>query len=215
LLPGEMLMKRQLLRLGWTLTALILTGAPAFAHHVMGGRTPATFGEGLLSGLGHPIIGLDHLAAVVAVGCLAAAHRAGPTLAVGFVVAMIAGVALHLYGTTVPAAEIMVALSVIALGVIMLRGQGIAIGTALTLFALVGLVHGYALGESIYGAEPTPIYAYLIGLTVIQSAIALAAMSIAGWLARGSADLSPLRLMGAGIAGIGLAVLVQQLVPAV
>jgi urease accessory protein len=213
--PGEMLMKRQLLRLGWTLTALMLTSAPAFAHHVMGGRTPATFGEGILSGLGHPIIGLDHLAAVVAVGCLAAAHRAGPALAVGFVVAMVAGVALHLHGTPVPAAEIMVALSVIALGAIMLRGQSLAIGAALTLFALVGLVHGYALGESIYGAEPTPLYAYLIGLAVIQSAIALTAMSIARSLARRSADLSPLRLVGAGIAGIGLAILVQQFVPAV
>lgn len=48
---------------------------PAFAHHLMGVRTPASFAEGILSGLGHPVIGLDHFAAVVAVGCLAAAHR--------------------------------------------------------------------------------------------------------------------------------------------
>ena len=45
---------------------------PALAHHPMGGRMPATFTDGLLSGLGHPIIGLDHLAAVLAIGCLAA-----------------------------------------------------------------------------------------------------------------------------------------------
>ena len=70
-----------------------LSAEPAFAHHVMGGRMPATFAEGLLSGLGHPVIGLDHFAAVVAVGCLAAAHRAGAALAIGFVVAMMAGVA--------------------------------------------------------------------------------------------------------------------------
>ena len=60
------------------LTGLISTTVPAFAHHVMGGKTPSTFREGILSGLGHPVIGIDHFAAVVAVGCLAAAHRAGP-----------------------------------------------------------------------------------------------------------------------------------------
>src|SRR6476661_2274440 len=87
--------------------ALTFLVDPASAHHLMGGKTPATFGEGLLSGLGHPVIGLDHFAAVVAVGCLAAAHRAGPVLAVAFVVAMIAGVAAHVRGTTVPAAEIL------------------------------------------------------------------------------------------------------------
>jgi urease accessory protein len=42
-----------------------LLAEPAFAHHLMGGRTPSTFADGLLSGLGHPIIGLDHFAAVV------------------------------------------------------------------------------------------------------------------------------------------------------
>ena len=47
---------------------LAFSGVPAFAHHLMGGHTPATFGEGILSGLGHPVIGLDHFAAVVAVG---------------------------------------------------------------------------------------------------------------------------------------------------
>jgi len=206
-------MNRLLVRLVFSVSAVALGAAPAFAHHVMGGRMPATFAEGILSGLGHPVIGLDHFAAVVAVGCLAAAHRAGPALALGFVMAMMGGVVLHLQGTTVPAAEIMVALSVIILGAIMLRGQNLATGAALTLFALVGLVHGYALGESIYGAEQTPLYAYLLGLAVIQGAIALAAMSIARAVARRSADLSPLRLIGAGIAGIGLAVLMQQIVP--
>jgi len=206
-------MNRLLVRLVLSVTTVALGAAPALAHHMMGGRTPATFTEGILSGLGHPIIGLDHFAAVVAVGCLAAAHRAGPALALGFIVAMMGGVALHLQGTTVPAAEIMVALSVIILGAIMLRGQSRPTGAILTLFVLVGLVHGYALGESIYGAEQTPLYAYLLGLAVIQGAVALAAMSIARSLARRLADLSALRLVGAGIAGIGLAVLMQQITP--
>jgi len=198
----------------FVLAALAATAEPAFAHHLMGGRLPATFTDGLLSGLGHPVIGIDHFAAVVAVGCLAAAHRAAPALAVGFVLAMIAGVALHLHGATMPGAEILVALSVIVLGAQMLRRRQMPASAAFALFAAVGLLHGYALGESIYGAEPTPLYAYLLGLTVIQSAVALAAMSAARWFAQKSPGLSATRLTGAGIAGIGLAVLMQQVLPA-
>lgn len=206
-------MNRQVVRLSLGFIAFALSAAPAFAHHVMGGRTPATFTEGILSGFGHPVIGLDHLAAVVAIGCLAAAHRSASALAVTFVLAMIGGVALHLHGTMVPGAEVVVALTVLALGGLMILRRNMHVGTTLALFAAVGLIHGYALGESIYGAERTPLYAYLFGLAVIQSVIALAATYVTRSLLRGSSDLSPLRLVGAGIAGIGLAVLMQQVIP--
>jgi urease accessory protein len=194
---------------------LTLTAAadPAFAHHIMGGRQAATFGEGLLSGLGHPVIGLDHFAAVVAIGCLAAAHRAGPALVIGYVVAMMIGVGIHLLGATVPAAELLVALTVLALGAALLIDRAMSAGMALAAFALVGLIHGYALGESIYGAERSPLLAYLIGLAVIQSAIALGAMTLARIVIR-RADVITLRFVGAGIAGIGLAIFVQQIIPA-
>jgi urease accessory protein len=211
--PGEKSMKRQLIRLGLGLAASAFGSVPAFAHHVMGGRMPATFGEGILSGLGHPVIGLDHLAAVIAVGCLAAAHRSASALAVAFVLAMVGGVVLHLHGASVPGAEILVALTVLALGVLMALHRHMSAGAAVVLFAMVGVIHGYALGESIYGAERTPLYAYLIGLAVIQSAIALAATHVTRLLVRQSPDLSAVRLVGAGIAGIGLAMLMQQVIP--
>ena len=203
-------MNRQSAGLGLLLLVLSVTNASA--HHVMGGRMPATFMDGLLSGLGHPIIGIDHFAAVVAVGCLAATHNAAPTLVIGFIAAMMAGVTLHLHGASVPAAELLVAVTVIALGTLLVGHRQMPTGRVLTLFALVGLVQGYALG---YGAEPTPIYAYLIGLGVVQGAIALVAVKIARGFAGGPTTLSPLRLVGAGIAGVGLAVLVQQVVPTV
>ena len=206
-------MKRRLIGPSLTLLALTWQAAPALAHHLMGGKTPAAFADGLLSGLGHPVIGLDHFAAVVAVGCLAASHRKAAALAISFVAAMMAGVALHLQGATVPAGEILVALTVIGLGAVMLRRRQIPVPAALSLFVLAGLIHGYALGESIYGAEPTPLYAYLLGLAVIQSLIALGALYIARALTQRPAEMSPLRLVGAGIAGIGLAVLVQQIIP--
>jgi urease accessory protein len=206
-------MPQKFARLGFGVVVLALSGAPAYAHHLMGGRTPATFAEGMLSGLGHPVIGFDHFAAVVAVGCLAAAHRSASALAIAFIVTMIAGVALHLHGATIPGAEILVALTVLALGALMVLRRGMSTGAALALFAGVGIIHGYALGESIYGAEPTPRYAYLSGLAVSQGTIALAAAHLTRLLAQRSPDVSPLRLVGAGIVGIGLAVLMQQVIP--
>ncbi len=195
------------------LIAFVAATEPAFAHHVMGGRMASTFGEGLLSGLGHPVIGVDHFAAVVAIGCIAAARSNGVALVIGYIVAMICGVGVHLLGTNVSGAELLVALTVLGLGAIVVWRRDMPIGAALTLFALVGLIHGYALGESIYGAERTPLFAYLLGLAVIQSAVALAAMAIAKAAIR-RADPVMVRLIGAGVAGIGLAVLVQQIIPA-
>lgn len=208
-------MDRGLRRFGLAIVAFAVSCGPAAAHHVMGGRMASTFGEGLLSGLAHPIIGLDHFAAMVAIGCLAAAHIAGARLAIGYVLAMIAGVAVHLQGMSIPAAEILVAVSVIVLGLIIVRERQMRPITALALFGAVGLLHGYALGESIYGAEPAPLYAYLLGLAVIQSVVVLGAMVFARMMWRRSDDHTPLRLAGAGIAGIGLAILVQQIVPGV
>lgn len=199
---------------GLIFASVALMADPAFAHHVMGGRMPVTFADGLLSGLGHPVIGLDHFAAVVAVGCLAAAHRAGPALAIGFVLAMMAGVAAHVRGATVPGAEIMVALSVIFLGAMLLRNHQIPAAAVLGLFIAVGLIHGYALGETIYGAEASPLTAYFIGLAAIQSVVALTAMFAARTVVQRQTDVSKVRLVGAGIAGIGLVVLMQQVVPA-
>lgn len=205
-------MTARAIRLAISAAAATLLAEPALAHHVMDGKLPGTFTQGLLSGLGHPVIGLDHFAAVVAVGCLAAAHQRGAGLVIGFVVAMVAGAAAHLQGASVPGGEILVALSVIVLGGVLLSHREMKAAAALALFAVVGLLHGYALGESIFGAEQTPLAAYFIGLAVIQGAIAFAAMRIARLLTQSHAVR--LRLVGAGIAGIGIAILMQQVVPA-
>src|SRR5258708_39001607 len=63
---GGLTMKNKAEIVGLSLVFIFLLADPALAHHVMGGRLPVTFADGLLSGLGHPIIGLDHFAAVVA-----------------------------------------------------------------------------------------------------------------------------------------------------
>jgi urease accessory protein len=197
---------------GSTLCVLLVPGHAALAHHVMDRKLPASMAEGLLSGLGHPVIGIDHLAAVVAVGILAAAHQLGPALAVGYMLAQVAGTAIHVRGATVPGAELLVALSVLALGAATLRRQALGPVGALGLFVLAGLVHGYALAESIVGAEPTPLTAYFAGFVIVQTAIALAVMMMARRLAAGG-NAEPVRLTGAAIIGVGLASLVQQIVP--
>ena len=79
--------------------------------------------------------------------------------------------------------------------------------------AIAGLAHGYAFGESIFGAERTPLAAYLVGLVVVQSAIAIGIAYAVRARGADRASLAP-RLTGAAIAGIGLAVLAQQVVPA-
>ena len=191
--------------------ATAFLAAPALAHHVMGGQTPVTFADGLLSGIGHPIIGLDHLAAVIAVGGLAATQSRGEWLGLGYVLATMVGAAAHIGEATVQGSEIFVAVSVVALGLMLLRSRPWRMDIAIALFGFTGLVHGYALGESIAGAERAPLFAYFIGLALIQSAVLFAALFGARIFAAHWAAISVTRALGACIAGIGLAVLAQQL----
>ena len=167
---------------------------PAFAHHVMGGKLPQTFLQGFLSGLGHPVIGIDHLAAIVGAGLLAALARRGAAPLLAFSAALVAGVGVHLAGADVPVSELLVGLSTIAIGVLVVLRQSMSSAAAAALFAIVGLLHGYALGESIVGAEPAPLVAYLAGLLVIQTAIAFAAYALLVRL--------PARAMAMTIAGL-------------
>jgi hypothetical protein len=60
-----------LARTAFSALLVLSATAGASAHHPMGGTTPQTLWHGLLSGFGHPVIGLDHLAFVVAMGLLA------------------------------------------------------------------------------------------------------------------------------------------------
>ncbi|MGY3451369.1 HupE/UreJ family protein [Bradyrhizobium sp. USDA 4353] len=190
----------------FAITSFILLAAqPAFAHHMMGGKLPQTFAQGLLSGLGHPVIGLDHLAAILGAGIVAALLGRGFAPVLAFTTAMIAGVGLHLAKANIPAAELLVGLSTAVIGlVVVMRGRFGVLPVAV-LFALTGLVHGYALGESIVGAETTPLGAYLAGLLVIQSLIAAGAFLGTKLLSAKADAVAPLalRIAGAAIVLVG------------
>jgi urease accessory protein len=186
------------------LTALTLAGlvaaTPALAHHAMDGQTPSTFVQGLLSGLGHPVIGLDHLAALIGVGLVSSRFARGLTLPAFWVVAMAAGVGLHLASADLPYAELLVALSVVVIGIAATMRSTLPYAAIATLFAIGGAVHGYALGESIVGAESTPLAAYLIGLVVVQTALTTGIAFAAQRLAKSSFQVPSLQLRLAGMA---------------
>lgn len=152
---------------------LLVASSPVFAHHPMGGMTPQTFGQGLLSGLGHPIIGLDHFA-FLAVAMLLASVLEGAArylAPLAFVGATVAGTVLHLGAANIPMSETLVALSVVVGGVLALTRRHPGAFVLSVIFAVSGILHGYAYGESIIGAETTPLLAYLAGLSVLQYAL--------------------------------------------
>jgi urease accessory protein len=193
-------------------TGLFFTADAASAHHLMGGKIPSTFTEGILSGIGHPIIGPDHLAFLLAVGIAVGVARLSFVNPVLFLVSMAFGVAAHVGAISIPAAELFVAVSVLVAGILLVVDRRVPAGLWMGLFLLAGFFHGYAYGESIYGAEPTPLAAYLAGLVAVQTAlvfgVALASRTV--WKLSGIAP----RLAGAAICGVGFTVLVAQFVPA-
>jgi urease accessory protein len=180
---------------GLSVLALFAGASPAFAHHVMGGKLPETFLQGLLSGLGHPIIGLDHFGAIVGIGILVAIAQRSVGLVLVFSVAMIAGVGVHLAKVDIPASEVLVGLSTLAIGVLVFMRRSIGTSSSSALFAVAGVLHGYALGESIVGAEASPLVAYLAGLLIIQTLIGFAAYAL-------TARVGALRPAGVTVAGV-------------
>jgi len=195
-----------------SLTLALLASAPALAHHPMGGETPQTVVQGLLSGLAHPVLGLDHLAVLIGAGLLAARFAAGAWLIPAFVIAMAAGALFPVAGLAIPAGEVLVAASVIAVGAAAALRPTLPVGLAAALFAAAGLVHGHALSEAIVGAETAPLLAYLLGLAAIQTGLAAGALLLARWLASGAlAPTAGLRGAGLAVASFGLGTLTLAL----
>jgi urease accessory protein len=184
---------------------LLFTATQALSHHPMGGAAPATFMQGLLSGLGHPVIGFDHLAFILAVGFVTATTKLPLAVPLSFVAASALGVLVCTAGWALPFVESLVALSVLLAGVLLLWGGTMGGVTVALPLALFGLFHGYAFGEAVLGAEATPVIAYLAGLAIVQSLMIYGlvfALRAAGVLAGSAA--SQLAGTGAALAGVAL-----------
>lgn len=154
--------------------ALLLPGA-AWAHHFMGDALPQTFTQGLLSGLGHPLIGMDHAAFIVASGFFLALVDRGLVGILVLIGGTLAGAAMHLLGIDVPGGEVGIALSVILIGALVVARRKIELTWMTAGLAVAGVLHGHAYAESIFGAEAAPLGAYLAGFSLIQLAVASAA----------------------------------------
>ena len=193
------------------LSLLALLPLPAAAHHPMDGAMPQTLWQGFASGIGHPVIGLDHLAFLLAAGVLAAALPRSQALraVAGFLAAGMAGLALHMAGIGIGMTEALVAASVLLAGLALLIAKRVSARALLLGFALAGLFHGHAFAEAVIGAEATPIIAYLAGLAVIQGGLMLGAVALAREASR-ARWLRP--AMGATTSFAGFAFLVTALI---
>lgn len=202
-------LRRKALALAAPAVLLALSAGPALAHHGMHGDQPSTPAEGFAAGLAHPVLGLDHFAILIGVGLLAARFQRGLGLPFVFIIAMAAGCGLHFARVDLPLLEIWVALSVFAVGLTAALRPTAPLPLTLGLFGISGLLHGYALAETMVGAQTGAVWAYLAGLVLIQGFVATAVLVAARWLAARHAVFT--RLVGGLVAAAGAAFVVMAL----
>ncbi len=200
--------KNRAIAFGFAATILI-PAFPVLAHHPNGGATPSNFIQGFLSGLGHPVIGIDHLVFVVAIGLLAAlSKKSGMIIPLAFVIATAIGTGIHLQSVNLPAPELIISASVLGMGVFLAKENQANLTLLALIGAIAGIFHGYAYGESIVSAETTALVAYLLGFCGIQLGISAIAFYLGKRIIHQPSKSSLLlRFAGFTISGIGFAFL--------
>ncbi|KAA3649188.1 MAG: urease accessory protein [Proteobacteria bacterium] len=183
------------------LLALVLAGCAgsAMAH---GGHAGAHFGAGLM----HPFSGVDHVLAMLAVGVLATQYpgRGRWLLPVTFVMAMLAGAGLGALGVALPAVEVGIAVSVVALGATVALGVTGALRVMLPLVAVFALFHG---GAHFAEAGNASLVRYAAGFALATAALHGAGYLLACWAPRSVLAQRIKRAAGAAVAGVGLVLL--------
>lgn len=150
-----------------------LTVSPAFAH-----LDPAAHGS-FAAGFTHPVFGLDHVLAMIAVGLWAAlvGGRSVWILPSAFVGAMLAGFALSMMGVPLPYVEPAILTSVVVLGLIVALALRLPTWLSVVLIALFGTCHGHAHGGEMGSAG---LFGYAAGF-VLATAILHAAGILIGY----------------------------------
>lgn len=166
---------------------LLPTAALAHPGHVEGSPFAA--------GLSHPLGGLDHLLAMVAVGLWAASigGRAIWALPLTFVVAMIAGGALGAAHVALPLVEPMILASSIMIGAAIALALRPGLAATLPVVALFGVMHGHAHGVE---GPAQGLLAYAVGFAVATAGLHLAGIALG--------RLPLVRWLGAATAAAGL-----------
>ncbi|MDM8164858.1 HupE/UreJ family protein [Roseovarius sp.] len=183
-----------------TLTALALTLAatPAFAH-----LPPGEYGS-FLAGVTHPIFGLDHVLAMVAVGLWAAqiGGRSVWGVPTAFVATMIAGFLLALAGLPLPFVEPAILTSIVVLGLVVALALRPDPRLAMALVGAFALFHGHAHGGELGGASALQFGAGFAIATALLHAAGLGVAVAASRLTTGNAPA--LRLLGGLTSAAGL-----------
>lgn len=159
----------------------LLLAAPATASAHGAGDHVHGFG----AGLAHPLLGADHLLAMLAVGVLAARFRGAAVMALplAFLAAMTAGATVGLFGWAPTATESAIALSLVALGAMILAHRAPPLAALAALTALFGAAHGLAHGLEV--PETAGGLGYAAGFLAATAALHAAGTTVAVRLATG------------------------------
>jgi len=183
---------------------LFLWSAAALAH-TRGGE-----GAGFVAGLAHPVSGLDHVLAMIAVGLWGA--QLGPPavwlLPVTFPIVMAFGGTLGLIGVKIPGIEIGIALSAIGLGAAVLFEAKPKLAVAAVLVGAFAIFHGHAHGTELPPGANGILYS--IGFVIATGLLHATGIGI-GLIHRWPAGRKILRCAGAVVALAGLTFLWRAL----
>ncbi|WP_152047226.1 HupE/UreJ family protein [Aureimonas psammosilenae] len=189
-------------RLAVAAAALVAGAAPAFAH-----LNPAEHGS-VMAGISHPLTGLDHILAMVAVGLWAAqiGGRAVYLVPAAFVGTMLLGFVLGLAGVSLPFVEPMIAASVLALGLFVAASARLPLAASIGVVGVFALFHGIAHAAELGGAGALD---FGIGFVASTALLHGAGIGLGFVLARGGKlGTSLARALGAGTAVAGIALMV-------
>lgn len=160
-------------------------------------------GAGLVNGLLHPILGFDHLVAMVAVGLWGAQLRAPLiwALPIAFPMMMAVGGVLGVIGVDLPAVEVGIAVSALMLGLLISFAVRAPIWAAVAIVSVFAIFHGHAHGTELPHAA-TPI-AYGLGFVISTGLLHLAGIVIG--LLNTYQEIGPkiVRACGGAIAALG------------
>jgi urease accessory protein len=180
------------------LLLIFLLPSLAQAHPGAPGHT-----HGFSNGLLHPLTGLDHICAMVAVG-LWAAQRGGRALwlvPLTFVSIMVIGGILGMGGVGIPYVEQGIAASVLVLGIFIAAAVRLPLAASAAIVGLFALFHGYAHGAEM--PDTASGLAYGIGFVVATASLHLCGISL-GLSAQRFASAKLIRFAGGAIAGCGV-----------
>ena len=181
-----------------TLLAFLLGCSVASAHTEAGAA-----GSGFTSGFMHPLMGPDHIVAMVAVGMWGAflGSRATWTLPVIFPVVMAIGGALGVAGVPIPAVETGIALSAVVLGIMVAFAARPPLWVAGVIVGIFAIFHGHAHGTEL--PESANALSFAAGFVIATGLLHLCGIAF-GLLVKWPWGKWAVRGGGAVIAGTGV-----------